>query len=114
MNLKYTYNKTLIVEPFPSYSVKSKVSSGFAELEQKINMTPLKVIIGNKQHDILAGDVVWVEAEQYKQPWAKKIFNIDNQPCIVLPEEFIQFVEKTTFTVKVDLSRLENCQNDNT
>lgn len=112
---EYTYNKTILVEPFPTYSIKTKVSSGFAELEQKNSMTPLKVVVGNRDGSIQSGDVVWVDSEQYKMPWAKRIFNFKETKCIVLPDEFVQVVEYSENRLSGGLLNiLENCNNDHT
>lgn len=90
----YAFGKNVATEPFQDREVKTENRGGFAVVSQKHNLTPLKVLFGNEEGRIDAGDVVWVSSEMMKAHWAMKEFTVKNYKFILVPEDAVQLVEK--------------------
>jgi len=91
---QFGFNGNIFTEPFKDLDIKVKINSGFATIAQKHTLTPLKVVVGNKDKTVLKGDIVYVDSSSCKQRWATQIFEIPNTGnCIVVPEAFIIMVE---------------------
>ena len=84
-------NDFIAVEPFKTDAVeKAGVKTGFATVKQKTELTPLRVIFGNK--DIEEGDVVYVRGDFCVEPDAKKVFEVGGQKVIFLPLREVKLV----------------------
>lgn len=97
-------NKKVAVEPFPVKGVEVKVSSGFGTVSQKTDLTGLKVIFPNEAADrpdldrlvLNPGNTVYVRGEASAHQWAKEVFELHGKKFIMLPEEFILLVDRST------------------
>lgn len=92
-----SWNGKVGVEPFPDMSIKigkkgeGTVKVGF--IEQKSSLVKLKVLFGPRNFGTELR-AVWVPADLYVQPWAKKIFELNPlEPFIMLPENLIELAE---------------------
>lgn len=86
-----TVDGQLGVEQFKTLEIRAEARSGFAKIEQKHNLTPLKVLIGNNK--IPAGATVYVPGEACKAAWASKILKIGDIEFILMPEGFVLVVD---------------------
>lgn len=97
-------NKKVAVEPFQVKGVEVKVSSGFGTVSQKTELTPLKVIFPNEATDrpdsdklvLYPGNTVYVRGEASAHQWAKEVFELNGKKFIMLPEDMIVLVDRST------------------
>lgn len=90
---KLALNKTILCEPFKTAAAKKQEKSGFATIQQKVTLTPLKVLVGTTE--IPAGYTAYVKAEACNGPWGKEVFEAPGlPPFIKVPEADIVFVER--------------------
>lgn len=94
-DMKFAVNNQIVTEPFVDTGIEAKVSSGFASISQKATLRSLKVLVGST--DIPTGAVVYLNAENYVQAWAKKKFKqadiFDGKEFIVIPSDVVIFWE---------------------
>jgi hypothetical protein len=95
-----TANRFIATEPFPASHITGTTKGGLAFIDQKIQLTKLKVTYKSffKQNDrelfLLPGDYIYVAGDQYVQGWAKKVYELDEgKPFILTPYESVVFVE---------------------
>ncbi len=83
----------IAVEPFKTNEIKADVQRGFAKIEQKHSLTPLKVVIGNNKFP--TGSTVYVPGEACKAPWATKLLKIGDLEFVMMPEGFVVIVDSS-------------------
>jgi hypothetical protein len=82
-------NNVLLVEPYKSTGLSVTVNKGFARVDQKTNIVPLKVIadlVLNTGITVSKGDLVYLRQEDLEvQGWAKKMLQFRGVECIMVP-----------------------------
>jgi len=92
-----TLNDSVLTEPFTEMSVKAKVSSGFAQIDQRSGATTkLKVLAYNKDKTLVPGDFIYVNSDSFTTPWAKQIKDLAGVKCILVPSANILFAERAS------------------
>lgn len=108
------FNKNVATKPFEKKEIESTVKSGFAKITQKHSLTELDVIFGT--NNIFHGCKVYVNSENFKMPWATRVYSLDGQDFILVPEDFILLVKRPEFTAhKVSgaiSANLDNCKKE--
>lgn len=100
MNIQasYTLNRKVICEPFPLSVEKPKEVQGFAFMEHKVKMISTTVLYNyengtERDACINQGNVIWVDGDHSKSPWALKVYEIEGKKCIIVPYELIVMVQ---------------------
>lgn len=81
----------IAVEQFKTLEIRAEVTKGFAKIEQKHNLTPLKVLIGNNK--FATGSTVYVPGETCKSHWASKVMKIGDIEFILMPESVVVVID---------------------
>lgn len=85
-----THNNMVALSQFPERHVKSKVESGFAVIQQKVDLQELTVMAeSNDFKDLKVGDKVFVRGEMCVHKWAKEALTVSDIAFILCPKEFI-------------------------
>jgi hypothetical protein len=105
----YGYNKTIATFPFEKFSIESTVKSGFATINQKTTLTALLVVAGNREGDIQAGSVVYVNSDQCKQVWANKVYKLGEQDIILVPEDAVVLVKTEDYSYDGEWTSISPC-----
>ncbi len=92
----WTVGKVLALEPFPTMSIEKDTRSGFTTIRQKATLTGLRVVFPSEDNRFLAGDTVFVMADNYAQPFAKNVYEQEGKKFILCPEALIQLVRRGT------------------
>ncbi len=88
--MKLTSNKFIAVEPFPQKSIKPiAMKGGLIGVAQKVELTPLKVILDTEDGRFKAGMTVWVKGDLSAQDFSANIQNIDGFTFILMPDNFV-------------------------
>jgi hypothetical protein len=91
--LKTVKNK-VACSPFPDQSVKTSIVGDGAvkamRIENRSSLAPLKVLYATEDGRWSQGDVVYVHAKQYTQPWAKEVLELAGVKFILVPDTFIE------------------------
>ncbi|SRR6266851_4640023 len=93
-----TPNKVVAATPFPRYDIETKVKSGFAQINQKNDLTALTAVASKPWQkysfdQITHGTKIYVDASKYITPWAKKIYHLPELgDFILVPDEEIVLV----------------------
>jgi hypothetical protein len=86
-----TVNKMVATEPFPTNSVKIQERKGFAGIEQKVGLTPLRLVATPKSErlpDWLApGDIVWVKGDLCAAAFAKEVLELEGEKFVLIPDD---------------------------
>lgn len=82
----------LICTPFPTNAAETKVNNAFAQTQQKVETTGLKVIYGNAK--VAAGATVFVAGEDCRSLWGKKVLHEPGTgtPFVVVPIDAVLYV----------------------
>jgi len=95
-----TMNKKVAVEPFQDMAVKTvkhgQGAVGVARIENRISLTPLKVLFGTNDGTFREGDVVYVRSNLYTVEWAKERHEFEGKTFMLLPEQYVEAVIKST------------------
>lgn len=87
-------NKLVAVEPFPNKSIKPvAMKGGLIGVAQKVELTPLKVILGSEDGRFTPGMTVWVRGDLSAHDFSANIQNIDGLSFILLSDSYVQFFE---------------------
>lgn len=94
----YTINRKIICEPFSPLAEKPKEVQGFAFMEHKVKMISTTVLYNYEngmERDVCInqGNLIWVDGDHSKAPWALKIYEIEGKKCIIVPYELIIMVQ---------------------
>lgn len=92
---KYTINRQIATVPFPTRDLKTVNRGGFVHVQQKTELTALKVlqIYSDEDLHITPGDVVYVSGEDCKAPYAGKVYTMNEEPFILVPKDRVIMVE---------------------
>jgi hypothetical protein len=89
----YSVNKFLVTEPCPTTSVKVQERKGFAGIEQRVTLTPLRLLAqprSDKLPDwVTVGDIVWVKGDFCATVFAKEVLEMDGVHFILVPDDRI-------------------------
>lgn len=91
-------NNRLIVEAYKKEALRSKISSGFALIDQKLTLKGLKVLVEAKLSNgllIPKGSVAYVKEELlHSQPWAQKVLEAEGieGKFLILDMTYVEFV----------------------
>ena len=99
-----TVGRFVATEPFPVQHITGSAKGGLFLMDQKISLTRLKVLYcatWSRGEGVTPGSVapvsgqqVLVAAQEYVQPWAKKVYELEEgKPFILVPVESIMLVE---------------------
>lgn len=93
-----SFNNRLVVETYQKQGLQSKVSNGFAFVEQKVTVKGLTVLVDAKLADgtyVPRGSIAYIKEESlHTQPWAQKIYECDfiKGQFIVVDMTFVDFI----------------------
>lgn len=100
-------NRFVAVEPFQTTSVTASLKGGIAFIEQKVQLTKLKVVYpsmfvladGKSSYKLVPNrDFIYVSSDQYVQPWAKRVLELEEgKPFVLVPYESVVLVEGDCF-----------------
>lgn len=85
-------NNFVGVEPFKTNTVEKKTTNAFAVAQQKVDLTPLKVVHGTE--NIPTGATVYVRGDLCAEPDGKKVYEIDGVKFILIPVTEVKVVRK--------------------
>lgn len=88
----FGYNGYVACVPFEKRAVAVTIRDGVATIDQKVSLTPLRVICGNGK-DIGAGDTVWVKPDRAKT-WGKDEFEVHGQRIVLCPPGDVMLVTR--------------------
>lgn len=80
------FNKKIATEVPTSTSIKTRVESGVAMIEQRRQLTPLKVLFNSG--DWLVGDVIYVKGDTARVVVSEKYVQ-DGVEFVLVPEEMV-------------------------
>lgn len=86
----YSFNKNIATVPFEKKSMESSVKSGFSVIAQKSSLTGLKVVFGT--FAVPAGSTIYVNSELMATQWANKVFTVEGESIILVPEDEIKLI----------------------
>jgi hypothetical protein len=88
-----TLNKLVGVEPFPQKAVKPvTLKGGLIGVAQKVELTPLKVMVPSEDGRFTPGMTVYVRGDLSAQDFSGNIQTIAGLTFILLPESYVQLV----------------------
>lgn len=98
MDRIWSLNRKLICKPFEITNIETKQMEKFALIQQKINFLHTQVLYDfySEPHNsiiIYKGDFILVDGESIKANWALKIYEFNEQKCILVPYESILIAE---------------------
>lgn len=64
-------NGKIVTAPFPDLGAQVERKGGLMRLAEP-KFIPLRVLVANLELKVSAGDLVYVKAADYKQPWASE------------------------------------------
>ena len=95
-----TANRFIATEPFPASHITGTTKGGLAFIDQKIQLTKLKVVYDSffqqaaREMYLPPDSFVYVAGDQYVQGWAKRIYELEEgKPFILTPYESVVFVD---------------------
>lgn len=89
-----TMNKQVAVSPFPTKSIKPVVmKGGLVGVAQKVELTPLDVILQSEDGRFKPGMKVYVRGDIVVQEFANNVQNIGGKTFVLLPDSYVQLVE---------------------
>ena len=100
----YSCNNKIGVEPFKSVYVELEHKQGFTMAKQKVQLTKLKVVIGDvdtlrapskDNGHYVPGDIVYVLGELQVHKWAKEVYEVDGKKFILMPTEFVLLCDQS-------------------
>ena len=87
-----THNKLVACRPFETFSVEIEKKGNFAFAKQKIELRDTVVVYPytTEALSLPAGTKVYIDGELLKvHPWAKRVYRIEEQSFILVPEQFV-------------------------
>lgn len=99
LNTATSLNNRLIVEVYKKGELRSKVSNGFATIDQKSTLKGLKVLVDGKLNDgtlVRSGSTVYIREEAlHTQAWAQKSLECDfvGQPFLIVDVSHVEFID---------------------
>lgn len=89
-----TMNKQIAVEPFPTKSIKPvQLKGGLIGVAQKVELTPLAVILPSEDGRFKPGMKVYVRGDLAAQDFSMNIQNINGKTFILLSETYVMLVD---------------------
>lgn len=85
-------NGFIATEPFPTREIRATVKSAFAVVEQRKNLTPLKVLFDSE--NVKAGATIYVRGDDCKAPWAGNVMELDGMQFILVPKANVVLVQE--------------------
>lgn len=83
-------NKQIGCIPGEVTGATAKVEKGFARIEQKTGLLPLKVVYGTDDGVYRSGDTVYVRADQQRGEWFSAKYEIDGREIVLCPTDLIR------------------------
>lgn len=87
------FNNQVACRPIGDRTISMKVNSGFATMENRVQLLDLEVVFGIPDADIRPGDKVYVKGDAVKQVWAGQIFTVKGAEVILVPTSQIHLIE---------------------
>jgi hypothetical protein len=88
-----TVNREVMTTPFEKEFIeKTATKTGLVILTQKTQFAPLNVLADNADLGVKAGDVVYVQADQFKTHWASRKFDFNGMEVIMVPVDAVKMV----------------------
>lgn len=94
----YVPNRRIACTPFETLALEAQ-GTAFKTVKEKNDLFKLKVLIGNERYR--PGLVVYVRGDIKTMPWTREVFTIKDEHLqadvkfILVPEDYIQLVERT-------------------
>lgn len=89
-----TMKGRVALEPFPDMSVKTTTSGAgpvkVVRIENRTALVPLRVVFSCFEGPLVKGLTALVRGNQYTQPWAKEIHEIEGQKFILAPDAVVE------------------------
>lgn len=90
-----TVNKRIATKPFVTTSVVVRTNKdNLTEIQNKRLLTELEVAFPTIDSEYLPGDIIVVRGDITSHPWAKEIFQEEDQKFILIPYEVVVGVKK--------------------
>jgi len=101
---KETVNNQIATVPFPTRDLKTVNRGGFVHVQQKTELTALKVLVPfwTTELGVQPGDVIYVSGEDCKAPYAGKVYTMNDEPFILVPKDRVIMVERPEPTYSED------------
>lgn len=99
LRLARSLNNRLLVEVYKKGELRSKVSNGFATIDQKSALKGLRVLIEGKLNDgtiVRRNSIAYIREEVlHTQAWAQKPLECEfiPQPFLIVDAGFIEFID---------------------
>ena len=93
----YGFNNKVACEPFASKAPETRLQGGVKYFVSKTTLVPLKVIYGNLEAHIAAGDTVYVLADLALSVWGKGEIDVEgesNKKMILVPLTSVELVKR--------------------
>lgn len=85
-----TINNFVACAPFQTTSIRAEVKRGVALIQQKHELTKLKVVLPSRDDRYFPGDDIWVLGEAMKHAYAEQVFQQDGISFILVPYDVIR------------------------
>lgn len=95
-----TTNGLVACTPFPARHIEKKRVGGMVLISNNIELQELTVVLsatGDDCKNYLPGAKVWVRGDLYTQQWAKDVYTVGGKTFILVPKNFIQLVEVSSY-----------------
>lgn len=89
----YAINRKLACKPPPPQTVTTKISGGFATIQNRQTLIPLEVVFGDNER-IHPGDIAYIPGDAFKLAWSQAIFTVDGVNIVLVPLDAVQLIAK--------------------
>lgn len=99
LRLARSLNNRLIVEVYKKTELRSKVTNGFATIDQKSTLKGLRVLVEGKLNDgtiVRRDSIAYIREESlHTQAWAQKSLECElfKQPFLIVDANFVEFID---------------------
>jgi len=99
LRLARSLNNRLLVEVYKKGELRSKISNGFATIDQKSTLKGLRVLVEGKLGDgtiVRKDSIAYIREEAlHTQQWAQKHLECEliGQPFLIVDANFIEFID---------------------
>lgn len=91
----FSANDKIAVAPFPDQSIQTGAEGAgqvkVGVVKSKNTLAALRVVFPNTK--LTGAATVWVAAENFQQPWARKIHELYGEKFIMMPISYVELVE---------------------
>ena len=90
----FGFNGQIGCVPFSTKGIETKSVGGLAIISQKTELTKLRVIYGDSEKTIIAGDCVFLNSSDFNTKFGTNVYSIDGQEFILVPLAQVRMVSK--------------------